>query len=301
MRTLSAAPPATQRACLVCGAPAARLGVVHGSYSGRDYHLARCPACGYGFIEDPWLDYAEIYDERYYEGRGADPLVDYGFELDHPDRTIRRYEWSGIARVVGEMIGGPDPSTRWLDYGAGNGGLVRHLRDCGLAEAVGFDEGSMADRAREHGIPMLTADELDAQTGTFDVVTAIEVLEHTADPLLELRRIRGLLRDGGLLFLTTGNAEPYASKLTEWRYVLPEIHISFFEPRTLERALTESGFRPERRDLGPGFAEILKFKVLKTLRVRRRSMLTDALPASLMAAPADRLTRLSAHPVGWAV
>ncbi len=90
------------------------------------------------------------------------------------------------------------------------------------------------------------------------------------------------------------------SKLTRWRYVLPEIDISFFEPRTLERALQASGFLAERRDLGPGFAEILKFKVLKTLHVRRRSALTDALPASLLAAPADRLTRLSAHPVGWA-
>ncbi|HTQ68829.1 MAG TPA: class I SAM-dependent methyltransferase [Solirubrobacteraceae bacterium] len=273
---------------------------MHGAYSGRDYHLARCPVCGYAFIEDPWLDYAEIYDERYYEGRGADPLVDYGFELDHPDRTIRRYEWSGIARVVRDLVGGLGPSTRWLDYGAGNGGLVRYLRDHRLADAVGFDEGSMAARARELGIPMLLADELDAYAGTFDVVTAIEVLEHTSDPLLELRRIRALLRHGGVLFLTTGNAEPYASKLTRWRYVLPEIHISFFEPRTLERALEASGFRAERRDLGPGFTEILKFKVLKTLRVRRRTALTDALPAPLLAAPAERLTRLSAHPVGWA-
>ena len=61
-------------------------------------------------------------------------------------------------------------------------------------------------------------------------MTAIEVLEHTLDPLAELRRIRALLRPGGLLLLTTGNAAPFASRLTQWPYVIPEIHVSFFEP-----------------------------------------------------------------------
>ena len=76
------------------------------------------------------------------------------------------------------------------------------------------------------------------------MVTAIEVIEHTLDPLAELRTIRGLLRPGGLLFLTTGNAAPFASDLLRWSYIVPEIHVSFFEPDTLERALVKCGFRP---------------------------------------------------------
>ena len=75
-------------------------------------------------------------------------------------------------------------------------------------------------------------------------MTAIEVLEHTLEPLAELRRIRKLLRPGGLLFLTTGNAAPFASDLLRWSYIIPEIHISFFEPSTLEYALHAAGFRP---------------------------------------------------------
>jgi SAM-dependent methyltransferase len=251
-------------------------------------------------VLDPWLDYAQIYDERYYDGEGADPLVDYRFELDQPERTIRRYEWAGIATLVAELTGGADAQRRWLDFGAGNGCLVRHLRTHGLADAVGFDEGAIAAEARRRGIAMLDADELASRQGTFDVVTAIEVIEHTPDPVAELRRMRALLRPGGLLFLTTGNAQPYADRLTRWRYVLPEIHISFFEPRTLDAALTSAGFRPEHARLGRGFDEVMKFKLLKNLRVRRRSALTDAIPAGLVGPAADRFVRLSAHPVGWA-
>jgi SAM-dependent methyltransferase len=275
------------------------VGDVHGQYSQQDYRLARCPTCGYAFIVDPWLDFAAIYDERYYDGQGADPLVDYRFELEHPERSIRRYEWDGLATVVADLCGGPDPSRRWLDYGCGNGGLVRHLRNRRVAEAFGFDEGSITVVARSVGIPILTSEHLDAMAGTFDVVTAIEVIEHTLDPVAELRRMRRLLRPGGLLFLTTGNAQPYAHKLTNWRYVIPEIHISYFEPRTLERALIDAGFRAEQPPLGSGFNEIMKFKVLKNLHVRRRSRLTDLIPSRL-AGQADRIVKLSKHPVGWA-
>jgi SAM-dependent methyltransferase len=199
-----------------------------------------------------------------------------------------------------DLAGGPEPGRRWLDFGCGNGGLVRHLRSVEAAEAFGFDEGSITAEARARGVPMVDAGDLTTMEGSFDVVTAIEVIEHTLDPVLELRRMRRMLRPGGLLYLTTGNAEPYADRLTSWRYVLPELHISYFEPSTLGRALADAGFRPERRPLGPGFDQIMKFKVLKNLHVRRRSPLTDALPARPISVASDRIVKLSQHPVGWA-
>jgi SAM-dependent methyltransferase len=272
---------------------------VDGRYNPRKYHLARCPTCGFAFIADPWLDFKSIYDDRYYAGQGADPLVDYYFELEYPERTIRRYEWEGIATVVADLVGNLD-TQRWLDYGCGNGGLVRYLRAHRTVEAFGFEEGSIAVKASRLGIPLLDASDLAKLGASFDVVTAIEVLEHTLDPVNELRNMRRLLRPGGLLFLTTGNARPYIGRLSRWSYVVPELHISFFEPRTLECALEKSGLRPERRPLGPGFDEILKFKVLKNLRIHKRSVLTDALPERLIAAIADRRVHLSEHPIGWA-
>jgi len=286
------------RSCAICQSATHDVGTVYGRHSKSYYGLARCAECGYAFVTNPCQDFANLYDDAYYDGRGADPLVDYGYELDHPDRTIRCYEWRGIGRVIRGLVG-EISSLRWLDYGCGNGGLVRYLQNQHAVAALGFEEGSIARRAQGSGIPILARSDLADHDGSFDVVSAIEVLEHTSDPVAELRVMRRLLRPGGLLFLTTGNARPHAAHLSNWSYVTPEIHISFFEPRTLERALRAADFRPEYRGLGSGFDEILTFKVLKNLHVRRRSLLTDVLPRRIVGAMADRLTHLSEHPVGW--
>jgi 2-polyprenyl-3-methyl-5-hydroxy-6-metoxy-1,4-benzoquinol methylase len=285
--------------CRICGAATHRVGPVYGDYSGRDYELRRCETCHFAFISDPWTDFERIYDERYYDGKGADPLVDYRYELAEPGRTIRTYEWHGVTRLIERLVGGL-AGVRWLDFGCGNGGLVRYVRAHTDAQVWGFEEGAIAAAARRLGIPILSREALTEQAGSFDVVTAVEVIEHTLDPLTELRRIRGLLRPGGLLFLTTGNAAPFAAALERWRYVVPEIHVSFFEPATLRRALSESGFHPGEIPAGDGFDEILKFKVLKNLKIRRRSGLTDLIPARPVAALADRRVRLRHHPLGWA-
>ena len=286
--------------CRICRSAATLVATIRGSYVGRPFTLARCTGCGYAFIADPWLEFERIYDERYYAGRGADRLVDYSYELEHPDTTVRKYEWRGIASVV-RHVAGPITNRRWIDFGCGNGGLVRHLRQHEDVDAVGYEEGAIAGRAAAMGIPVPDVRRCREWTGTADVVTAIEVLEHTYDPVAELQTMRTLLRPGGLLFVTTGNALAHASHLDKWRYVVPEIHISFFEPRTLERAMTEAGFRAEFLSLGRGFDDILTFKVLKNLKLRRRSAATDALPRGLVGLLADRLERLSDHPVGWAV
>jgi SAM-dependent methyltransferase len=100
---------------------------------------------------------------------------------------------------------------RILDFGAGNGeladlllergyqvaayepsrGRVGHLRDC-LAGRSGF-LGVLEPEIQEQ----------------FDVVLMVEVIEHILDQELDptFRRVRGLLKDGGILIVTTPNNE----------------------------------------------------------------------------------------------
>src|SRR6266849_5404338 len=181
--------PGTQElTCRICGSASIPIGTKSGKYLQREFLLRHCPECRFSFVVNPWTDYAEIYSADYYSGRGADPLVDYLFELEQPERTIRRYEWRGILRVV-QTLTRVNATTQWLDYGCGNGGLVRHLRAHGLPQAVGFEEGWIVGKAREAGIPILSRDDLSPMVGKMDVVTAIEVLEHVERPLDALRHI----------------------------------------------------------------------------------------------------------------
>jgi SAM-dependent methyltransferase len=264
------------------------------------FQVRHCGTCQFSFVANPCTDYARIYDEAYYRGRGADPLVDYVFELEHPGETIRRYEWDGIVKAVGSLVS-VGPTTRWLDFGCGNCGLVRHVRDRVGCAAFGCDVGWITSRARDLGLPILSDEQLEGARGSFDVVTAVEVLEHLADPVQTLRQVRGLLKPGGLFFYTTGNAEPFRGRLTEWGYVRPDIHISYFEPSTLERALRAARFRPEYRGFLPGFTDIIRFKVLKNLGFRRAAAWQRVLPWTIAARVLDRRLRISAHPIGWAV
>ena len=292
-------PALNQIRCKICGSGTEPAGSKSGEFRREKFFFQRCLACGFTFVANPWLDYEAIYSADYYAGRGADPLVDYRFELEFPEATIRTHEWRGITAVVSSLIR-IESATTWLDFGCGNGGLVRYCRSRGLCQAFGFERGAIRKEADRFGIPFLDEIELDARLGTFDVVTAIEVLEHVEDPLATLRRIRSLLKPQGLLFYTTGNAEPHKEHFLRWRYTIPEIHLSFYEPETLRQALLATGFRPEFRGYIPGFTDIIRFKILKNLKVRKRSVWQSLLPWPLLARLADVRLRMTAHPVAYA-
>jgi SAM-dependent methyltransferase len=277
----------------VCGAATAAAGTVEGRIERRTFHLGRCPQCGFAFVADPVEDPAAIYSIDYYRGRGADPLVDYFYELDHPERTVRAYEWRGIQRAVAARMA-LDETTRWLDYGCGNGGLVRHVARHAGCQIAGWDEGAIVAEARSRGIPILQQDEL-GRDGAYDVITAIEVLEHVPDPRATLARIAGLLRPGGVFFYTTGNAAPFAQRLSSWSYVVPELHVSFYEPRTMERLLRGAGLLPAPQ-APDGWEDIYWFKLLKNLHARRRTALTDRVPRRALGHALERRFQLAALP-----
>jgi 2-polyprenyl-3-methyl-5-hydroxy-6-metoxy-1,4-benzoquinol methylase len=282
-------------ACPICSAPSALYGRKCGAFRQSNFDLHRCPKCSLAFVANPWTEFKSIYSQDYYAGKGADPLIDYLFELVQPDHTIRVAEWRGILRAVNHLHP-VTKATRWLDYGCGNGGQVRYARDMTGCEAVGFEEGWIADQARKHGIPILTPPELEQSTGTFDIITLIEVIEHCTDPVAVFAEVRRLLKPGGLVFLTTGNAQPHREKLIEWSYFRPEIHVSLFEPETIEAALRNAGLEPFRPGWVPGWSDIVRFKVLKNLKIRANSFWHDWIPWTLLCRLIDTRLNLSSHP-----
>ena len=285
--------------CPICGSrDFDDVGVVAGTVIHRDFQLCRCRSCQFVLVTNPSLEYDSLYSEDYYNGRGADTKLNYVEEVKHPTRTVRRYEWSGVLERVSDLTALSERST-WLDYGCGTGGLVSYLR----ARAVdprGFEQGWCGDLLRTNGVPTIEEGDFARYAGTFDVVSAIEVIEHVVDPVAALRTIRALLKPGGLLFMTTGNAQPFHDRITKWRYVTPDVHISYFEPATLATALEAAGFEPAFPGFGPGWEDIIRYKLLMSLRRKWSSPVEAVVPWGPLARLVDSRLKLSAQPVGWA-
>ena len=284
--------------CKICDSIALPIGSRNGHLDGRTYEFAQCHNCYFSFVTNFREDYAEIYDENYYAGRGADPMVDYIYEYKNSLTTIRNYEWQGIVRIFQKLCSN---NAKWLDFGCGSGGLVRYAKKRGI-DIVGFDEGWGASLGREGGTRILNASELKEVDGVFDFCSAIEVFEHIPDPLEAFRQIRRILKPGGILFLTTGNAQPWRNKLLNWGYTsCPDVHISFYEPETLEFCLRESGFLPKKIAGFNQYSDIIKYKILKNTGFKNKNLLIDALPWTVISKIVDLRYQVSAQPYGVAI
>jgi len=136
-----------------------------------------------------------------------------------------------------------DRRPRILDVGCGTGANLLMLSQYGDAEGVDISEDALAF-CRERGLEKVklgAGEELPYDDGTFDLVTALDVVEHMDDDLAGLREMRRVLRPGGrvLLFVPTfmflwGVQDDVSNHRR--RYRLPE----------LQRVLEQAGFEIER-------------------------------------------------------
>lgn len=79
----------------------------------------------------------------------------------------------------------------------------------------------------------------------FDIISCLDVLEHIHKPREFLLAIKSLLKDDGLLILSTPNFSGFISKLLGKRdpYIIPPEHLNFFTKRGLSRLFKLTGFR----------------------------------------------------------
>src|ERR1044071_6247096 len=119
--------------------------------------------------------------------------------------TGRRRILAGFVEEICRSV--TDRRPRILDVGCGTGANLLMLSKYGDAEVVDVSEDALAF-CRERGLDKVrlgAGEQLPYDDGTFDLVTAFDVVEHMDDDLAGLSEMRRVLRPGGrvLLFVPT--------------------------------------------------------------------------------------------------
>lgn len=136
-------------------------------------------------------------------------------------------------------------TLRLLDIGCGTGWTTRVYADRGF-EVMGLEPSRVrADYARQNYGIDVTCDYIENAEFDrgFDVVVLRHIIEHFADPCAILKKIRGFLKEDGVVLVVVPNINCLGRYLfeTNWAWVLPW-HCNFFTPLSTRRFLTGQGF-----------------------------------------------------------
>jgi ubiquinone/menaquinone biosynthesis C-methylase UbiE len=171
-----------------------------------------------------------------------------------------------VQEIVGEETSGR-AGVRLLDVGCGTGSNLAAL--AARTNSVGIDMSTEAlSFCRRRGIEAVAHSRVEAlpfPDASFEVVTALDMLEHTDDDLAALAELRRVTSPGGLLLITV---PAYGFLWSEHDEALK--HRRRYTAYELRNKLTVSGFAVERTSyfITSLFFPILAARVLQGIRKR---------------------------------
>jgi SAM-dependent methyltransferase len=113
----------------------------------------------------------------------------------------RRRIIQSLVQKICNKLGKPDPKI--LDVGCGTGANLKMLATCGRAEGVDISPQAV-EFCRQRGLDSVklgAIEHLPYESDSFELVTALDVIEHLDDDVAGLREMRRVLRRDGRLLL----------------------------------------------------------------------------------------------------
>src|SRR5665213_3299097 len=167
----------------------------------KEYQHLRCEDCGF----ESFICRDSVITSGLYEN-DADYIDDLNVMTSSEDLIL----WHHLKAIKFIQSKFRSNNTMVLDVGCFNGFFVKKLLLLGYdAHGVDFNKTAVVYGRKNFGlesrISTLTIEEMITQGKHFDVITLFEILEHLPDSKLFLSNVTKLLKNAGILILSTPN------------------------------------------------------------------------------------------------
>jgi len=253
--------------CNLCGADdTVKLVTIDKVYDNNKYNIVKCKKCGLIYSDPrPMLSKMEvgkfIYNKEYYKNEM--PYNGQSKYITRIFRTSCEEQASIIERYVSK--------GRFLEIGCGTGMFMEIMQRRGW-QVWGTEVSTYAvESCKRKGLRVLNTDlrGLDFPPGYFNCIMLGQVIEHLSDPSSIIKKVWELCAKGGLVVVSTENAEGLSSKIETFirgplqteigkavikkffgRYprgfygrISPPVHLFYFSEKTLSLILRKHGFK----------------------------------------------------------
>jgi SAM-dependent methyltransferase len=211
--------------------------------------IVKCRRCGLVYV-NPRLDMeslAKVYSKDYFVSDADDPGVNYKAYANYinDEKVILRSMNRRMKKVEKYAPG----KGRVLDVGCAAAFSLLAAQQRGW-EAEGIEYSDFCvDYARSRGLKVHQGglDGFQAQPESFDAITMWDYLEHSCNPLEELKTCNRLLKDKGVVVLSIPNVDSWSYLLLKEKWIgFKNVeHFYFYSRKTLARIAEMAGFKLE--------------------------------------------------------
>ena len=213
------------------------------------YNIVKCKECGLVYV-NPRLkekNLHAIYKKGYFKNSAFNVVKStfYGYGKYLEEEEYIKATFNERLKIINKY----SKKGRLLDIGCALGFFLEIARDDGW-DVQGLE---IIDYAYKYAINKLnlpvmnkTLEEAKFKSNSFDVVTLFDVIEHLPNPNSTIKEARRILKQNGLIAITTPNIGSIPAKLLgrNWEEVKRvREHIYYFSESTLKRILESNNFK----------------------------------------------------------
>lgn len=242
--------------CLLCGNKKTHFRFTSYNKHGRHdidkddvFEIFSCPKCDCLFIGNTKV--SKKYYEKYYNLGYYESLSGEGSSIVNSlVNKLEQWSLEQKQKIIKQNLSGNKKKIDILDIGCGDGKFLESL-DRNNFERFGLEINPEGIRsARKKGLKIYDTDLIlaDFKGQKFDVITLWQVVEHLEDPIVVLEKINRILKDEGIVIISTPNIASFGARIGKqnWFHLDSPRHLILFSKKTVDFLFSKTRFERKK-------------------------------------------------------